>query len=1631
MHIAGDQDVRIDITNTARQITGLDLDGDGVIENNGAENALNVKPASGYAAVDAYTRLTDGVVDETNLANVFLGDIKYDGTGYAGDGVSTDGNVVLGGLGADILLGGIGNDFFAAGGVAQSRVDAALAAWVASGKPTATFVAPTDSVSAGRNADFIFAELSLLSSTDGNGLFIDGGATADNTSAANGQSSQDSDWLLLQASDDDERIEVVLTENAGVVGTTVINDGTLSTRAGQYGTLRDIENLDASGNTYGFIKGLTTTIGGAPANANNNGIGSSGQLNVTGSSAANIIIGGYDNDAIDGGAGNDILMGGNLSMLIDPNLVGLVGGNDGIDVISGGTGNDAILLELDTGTVAGDEGNDTLFLTNFTAGSSAAPLATEATSLDALLADDLNDGAVAGRIRLDLGYEDYRGYRGDTLGEYTDHSDEANATSTSNHVAGTADQSNYKAGKAATTVTGIENVIATGLGQIDYLAAGGNTAADLTFANQQNFFASNANLELRGTDGEETIFLTQVSNGGLTAAAVNTLYAEYLSAFLASQSSTETITLSVGGAQVNVPVSTVTVTNLDVNGDPIAATAVVGGAIVNVPPSVLQSITTLLNPLSLADFQGQLTSGGVSLEQVTTTETAVTVSTGNNTLYASTGDDILEGRSGNDLLSGGAGNDDFVFQLANSDQALDQQFSSGPIEIESGDGVDVIHRQTDAEINATGAAGSDNIWDGTFERDFGLEPTSTTSESVLKIDITKAGGNAAGDELNDVVNFVSEITSGVLVNGAFVSFTLNTAAIKAATTYQGLTDAINVAIDTTTAFGTDLQASLQADGHSIFITDTQGRELADAISEVAGAGVLVNQKANTQTANLFQYGEPAVAISEDRIIYKAYNDRAMNEGQDDDATLGNSISLGTDSYAEDLVIDFSVENGLVQTRIAEDQSYTIKFADLKVEDIAKVEVNGVIYELQVGVNLNGTLISGGESNNAFVARLSGYINSFMDDDTAAGAIDSSATGNTLTLVQRAYNGEETVFMKTPVVTLTNLSGGQVPAAVVTNTSSHEVHLLDFDGQNGTLNAENVLFVGEEFINRAVLETAKSVGGALVGSEAMVIDGGANDLAGIAVNLATDIQDANDLDDDKNDTEQVGNFSVHGDDFLLGSTGSDQITTGTGDDRVEGSLNTDTINGGKNYYAIKVLGEAESRVVVMNEWEAANPAARVTTLSGLSISNVTLIAQTEDGEVAVSGDFNDTLVFQQADFRAGVTDFTVKLDGFTAVTPTATVRTVEFRNDGAGHVETDLNGDNVIGSNITTFSNFENIRTVSGINRAVAGNGQGNDTLDVSALSNATFGVSYDLTGNGTAGDVRFTTDDEVVDAVAANASTAAGDRTVSGNYTEAQDVLVIKVDGVENVIGGTGDDLLLIDETEAAKNNSFNAGAGTDRIEYLNNYSDAIDGASEPTVTITVGTGIVDTVSMTEGALGLVVATDTLTNVEYVALAGNTAEGLNEDDVLDVTAFTSGVVVDYSNGEVRTGQAEGSGVQLVIEGMVELENVWADGNDTVIVADAADMNDNARSDENDGTDEEDIELATYLDYDATETVTTAGGPILVRKSFADQVADDEATQVINQNQFTFDMSRVGASNLMSIPSTTATKKVKSRQWLTS
>ena len=1486
MRITGGMDARIDFTNPANQIRGLDLDGDGLIEANGIENvssnfAANQRAAN-FEIVDAYPR---NPLNHTDSANNYLGDIAFDGTGFAGDGVSTNGNVFLGGLGLDTAFGGVGNDFLAGGGIAQGRSGA-------------------DVLSGGRNADFFFAEFSGLDATDGSTLVIDGGNTADDNSAGIGQSAQDNDWLLFEASDDDEPVQIWLNDdNVGPVEPgDGINDGKgrVLSRFGESMTIDDVENIDASGNLYGLLNGVNVEIGGRAVDArdvagtSNYGLGSSAQLNIIGSNAGNIIIAGYDNDSVDGGEGNDLLMGGNLQQLLEtvtggvtnPNLAGIA--NDGRDELLGGGGDDNIVFEADGGLISGG-GNtaastsatrtngDTLWLTKYSLGTRTPAQ---------LLAD--------GRLRFDLTSEN---------GILETSTNEGGAGYGGANVGTTADQTNYVSTLITSprvAVTQMENIDATGLGAIDFKAAGANTP-ELTFTNQQNFKGYNGNLQLLG-----------------------------------SQDS--------------------------------------------------------------------------------------------NNLYAGAGNDEIHGRGGRDDMQGGGGDDDFYFAIGGEFEV------GGPYTMAPNDSVDVIRRKVDAN--------GDDLWDTTaagaviWGQDFGLGGTVVANSSILTIVVTNS------DEQLDVrrVSFFVNGTEFVSQNlGSSLAADLPglVAKLQSDLTAQSGTGGVVFAVATTAPVGA------LAGTMTVTVTPPAGSTASPNFFRATDTAFNANSVqvvGGTTNSSLGSTSTDVVGglnLSGDRLIYKAWEDRNDNEGVDDDTVLGSTMSLGTDAYAEDLVISFQADG----TRLAEDQSYTTTFANLTTQDRVTVNVNGVLYTLQVGVNLDGNIVANEDGvgdtqvgiQNAFLLRLADFItNSFTDDDTVAGKVDAAAgplvagVRTTIVLTQRDYHAEDTVFMRTPVVTIENLSGGQAATATTVNNSQHEVLLFNFDGRDNKLNETNVLFWGQEAAQRANLETSKTLGGALAGTDALVIDGRTNDLF---ENIANDTKAAIADNQATNAPLEFLNFTVHGDDFLLGGLGVDQITGGTGDDRVIGSKGSDAApaigattgelaDGGKNVYAVQVLGEPKARVYVLNKWEARNPTL-VSDLSGLTISSITPIRDNESGTALSGGTvvtqtmFDDTLQFEQETFGADAR-FTITLDDFTL----AAGNVVQTKKDGAGLVWIDVNGNGIQDAGVDTFSrftNFENIRTVSGSGRAVAGDKQGNDTLDVTKLSSVTEGaggVSYNLTGDADAGEVRYSKDAIVTASVLPNiAGAATEDRPQAADYEE----LVVVVDGVENVLASTGNDLLRIDETEAAKNNLFSAGLGIDRIIYEDDYDGGTTvGAGQPTVTIRVNNlADTDTVTMRGGRVGTLNtasggAVDTLISVEYLSLAGETAQSVREDDVLDVSAMATGAVVDYTNGEVRTtvfpfiGDRPGVGVQLVIENIVQMERVIADGNDMVIVADADVMNNNARSDEGvDATPAKNILFMTYRDFDDLNTAATT------RKSFAAQVADGTIQQVINQGQFSFSLSEVG------------------------
>ena len=1449
LHLTGDAAIHINVTNLGSEVQGIDLNGDGVIAANGVENNVSgagIFTAKNFTIFDAYAR---NPLNEGDRANNFLGDLYYEGTGYAGDGVSTNGNIVLGGLGADNIFGGLGNDFLAGGAVAPGRfiaqivngvqvlVDGITGQPVASWDPVAKIYAAitgaiagtpffTDQVHGGRNADFTFAELSALNNTDGNLTNYDGGNSTDSASAGlaeslSGANTQNNDWILLEAHDDNEPVTVSLDGGnpEDPTGFIALRDGTTT------GKLQNIESIDASGNLYGFLNNSNAELGSRVTDSRipaqvpgqeNFSVGSTAQLNVIGNLAANIVVAGYDNDHVDGKAGDDILFGGNLGFLEqyknNPNLLNDKGGlhlnvtpvgtvNDGKDVLNGGTGNDSIVFEIDGGQVNGGSSapvdpqnraptatvvatGDTLYLDSFSVGR------VDGATYTATAADPRESAAQAAALKLettdnvlrfDLGLADdstanptgsstlmYRNYGGADL---------ANNVDLNGWTVHSADNTNYAPGVERTLVTGIESVITTGLGAIDYAAAGTNNP-ELHFNNQQNFQALNANVDLRGIDGGNDSGTSRVFG----------IY---------------------------------TATNFG-----------------NRNPD---------DPIPAAEQFG--------------------VNRADNVLYANTGNDVLEGRGGADFLSGGTGNDDFIFT--------------------AGDNTDIIWRQKDTVNNTTGASGADNLWDkdasGNYLYTQDFRPAAVVpnqSELDIKLEATNPG-NQPTITLDHFAIRVG-ITEGQPNTGTLVEVTdLGTVG-----NFQQLADALDAKLN---LVDPNLHAVWDGVNGSVTngtlkVTDAIGRNISDTATEGYRFSASFTNLTVTNQAQFIAH--PVAQVEDDRLIFESYLDRSNNTRVD---TQHSDL---TGLNANQLVVGFNTVDG-ASTTLTNNQEWRVQFENLRVNDKVSVSINGTVFT---------STVKPGESTFDFAKRFATEINTTLqlDHNTSAGDVvaqgvhtTGQASGNDGVLVLTQGTGcDPLVFMHTPVVSVTNTNGATSGTWAIADTSGNSINLYQFDGRNGNLNAEDVLFVGatqdphNSHATTAPVDINKTAGAidqsAAVDSKevlATALDKGGI-LNGInALIVATDTDPTHTF---ENVSTNGKTAALNGDDQLIGGKGDDIISAGTGDDVIIGSGGKDTVDGGGNW---------------------ADPANSKNVIT-----------------------FKDVLLYQESDFVTAANpsaSFTITLDPTLSLTPT-----------NAGTV--DIKDAKGVTLGTTTFTNIEEVRTTSN---------SANDTLSVVALSDAIAaksgpslensvptneGVNIFLTQTG--GD-NYSVDIN-------------GDNVLQANE---QHIAITDVCGEENVLAGKANDTVTIDDTQLGSNNLINLGAQTDRVQPSGVYTladqgfdlvtyaaDSIikDAAQQPVTTFTVESAAnTDTVSSTGGILGGKTITDTLIDVERVDFtagaipagkAATTAPAGTHVDVLDVSSLASGATVNYGGG-VAVGKSLGGGVTPVTSVAIADANVLSQG----------------------------------------------------------------------------------------------------------
>lgn len=1672
LRVTGTADIRVDFTNNANQVTGIDLNGDETISSNGVENNVSgagVFTAKNFVTVDAYARNAFSTLDR---ANNFTGDIRYDGSGYGGDGTSTDGNIFLGGMGNDTAYGGIGNDFMAGGGT------------LAGGGQ--------DTVNAGRNADFVFVELSALSPADGNNLIADGGETADNVNGTQNAlvdatgATNDRDWILFEGSDDNEPVTITLTDQAA--------SATVAEVTNRYGgavaSADAFEAVDASGNLYGFLNDVAVELGSRATDSRqpdpvrgteNYGAGSTAQIIVAGSASANIVVGGYDNDIVTGGAGNDVIFGGNLDYLLrnknNKNLVDANNGlslnvnlantvSDGRDNLQGGTDNDAIVFEAASGAVAGDGGFDTLYITTESTGRVAGTALTaeytdsaaEAAALAALTTDKV--------MRFDL--DNANG------GQNRDYGGANRGLGVAPTETATADQTNYVSAlgsKPATTVATVDGLIATGLGDIDYKAAGSNSP-ELKFSNQQNYQGSVSKFDVRGVNSD---------------AASTTKFGSYWTDSNFGQDT----------ANGNLD-------NLD-NG--------VGSA-------------------------------SVAFRDV-----------GDNVIYTSIANDTLEGRVGDDELGGGKGDDNFIFDFgdstdivrrqtdANGDNLWDTDASGNRLYSQDfrADPTGVTATRLQIDFGTTDLTSPNVAVSNVF---LTIEPGKTGAINLVANNLQSAKSITALAAA--VETAYKAIDSSITVTASGNSLIVSDAKGRdiSDTTAEGYAVfvAVGNASASTTATLNPGGAVVQENDRVLFVdyldrvnnswVDNTTNELRNQAQDlVVGTGSSTTL-ANTQEWRV-QFQNLAEGDKVDLNVNGTIISRTVAAGESTDAfvtALANQINNQTlDIYTaagslaaatNDVNAGNTREQVLVLTQNAIGTGENKVFMSAPTATITAVNGSASSASWQIA-NTSGTSIDlynfdgrDGNINAADVLFLG------RSGQTTMATTDSTAT------LQFAKNAGETITGKdASVVLIPRTSGGVVsvtnlgnnaqattnPAAVLATTLYHAVNgddqLIGGTG-NDTLNGGTgddrfILSKGTDVIDGGANTTApnaeviKYVDSILAqeadfgsGTKFTITLDSSLDASGKGTIVAVDSKGANLGTTSFTNVEEIRTASNTAQDTIdfSGLSNSVATATTTSANLDAGVLVIPTV-AATNYNEGVLLNLTQTNAGLA--WAAdrngdndtqdageigSNPVAvfGVENVIGGSANDIVAMDKTQAGSAN-----NINLAGEQADLTPGPNTYTEGRDmvtydhsGLATVTdrPTITVQ-----------AEAASNTDNVFmtGGAVGTVNIQDTLTGVEVIDVAAgATNRTSTDTLDLSKIAGATvsFGNANVTVGRTLGG---LNKADSVAN-VEANTLEAGGISLSSANL--GNELLeVVGITQLERVTGSTGDDRVVVGDGTLFTNTSFNGGNGAAQFDdqkigfnFFNNYSTATRTYTTTGVIdnkflyqFDLGAGSNDAMDYRQSADAIAVVVDFAgTNGDYVAIdqdaAGFFADGTTDrvDVVKNAERFYANSLVG-ANSRIDLSQATEAVTVTFGAEAKELGNEVKDPNGTETVVDASKTQDNqvtginvstatntsvARfmqsSVQGDGTDaispnaaalweivegsnqNDTIKLSQYQDRTAVETFNLRGGVNVVDYSAAVKVGQNDAyTLAISDLAPVVSSTNVHAGNTVSHTSTDAVPAV--------
>jgi Ca2+-binding RTX toxin-like protein len=522
-------------------------------------------------------------------------------------------NTLYGAAGADSLSGGAGNDTLDGGGGNDTLdggpgIDTAAYADATSGVSVSLLLQGSAQDTGGAGSDTLIAIENLTGSAfndhligDANNNVIDGGPGDDTLDGGDG-------------------IDTVsyASASAGVTVSLALQGSAQNTQGAGVDTLSNFENLT----------------------------GSAHDDTLTGDANANVISGGAGNDTLDGGGGADTLDGGS-----------------GIDtaVFSGAYGAYTVTTSGGTTTVAGPDGTDTLTNIEILRFADAQMvLGTSGQSLTARPGGDLLIGGPGDDVlNGGIGADTLDGGAGnDTLngGGGTDVATYADATSgvTVNLQLTSAQDTG---GAGTDTLTGVENLIGSGFGDVLTAGTGGSVLQGMD--GDDTLVSGQGNDTLDGGTGNDTASYALAGSGVTvslaasgpqntggagtdTLVSIENLIGSKFNDVLTPGSGSEAID---GGAGVDTAVFSAAWSSYAI-GQSGSATTVTG----------LGQDITLNNVeiLQFSDRQMVLGSAGQTL----------TARAGGDGLYGGAGADTLIGGGGNDVLNGGDGIDTAVFSGA-------------------------------------------------------------------------------------------------------------------------------------------------------------------------------------------------------------------------------------------------------------------------------------------------------------------------------------------------------------------------------------------------------------------------------------------------------------------------------------------------------------------------------------------------------------------------------------------------------------------------------------------------------------------------------------------------------------------------------------------------------------------------------------------------------------------------------------------------------------------------------------------------------------------------------------------------------------------------------------------------------